>query len=192
MLVFVCRYNSVLSAQHTGMKTDILIYKDEYRERGQEDAHWRTHVPLLYMLNRKQTLSLTKRGRPVLVLGPGQSTFDHQVRDLIYRIYMDDKGKTSETGSLIVISAGRHVVLDSFLVAGLKYKDTMRPTTGFKRVMAIIASGLCSRVDLYGYSSGGGKYFHQKAKPLKHHSLAAEHYAYRVLMSRDRVCIYGL
>eukprot|EP00958_Prasinococcus_capsulatus_P003401 scaffold307_cov390-Prasinococcus_capsulatus_cf.AAC.18 len=161
----VIRYNSILLPKHTGERTHVLIYKDEYRQRNQEDPRWRKHVPLIYMLNQKQTTTLSMRGRPVLVLGPGQDDFDRRVRDFVYRIYMDDKR--------------------------LSYKDTMRPTTGFKRVMAIVASGLCTRVDLYGFSSGGGKYFHQKAKPLKHHLLAAEHYAFRVLMSNDQMCVYG-
>jgi len=70
-----------------------------------------------------------------------------------------------------------------------------RPTTGFKRVLGLIGSKLCSRVDLYGWSSGGGKYFSQREYVLAMHMLPAEHFAFRLLQSgrlpEYNVCIYG-
>ncbi|KAK3247652.1 hypothetical protein CYMTET_42853 [Cymbomonas tetramitiformis] len=65
-----------------------------------------------------------------------------------------------------------------------------RPTTGFKRVITMIGSGLCSRIDLYGFSSGGGKYFARNSFPRGLHIYPAEHLAYRVLMEENQVCIY--
>eukprot|EP00899_Mesostigma_viride_P018049 jgi/Mesvir1/26245/Mv05723-RA.1 len=70
-----------------------------------------------------------------------------------------------------------------------KYADThrthMEPSSGFRLVMSLLHSGLCSRIDLYGFSlTGVGHYF--RGDPAKHgqdlvmyykHVLGLEYYA---------------
>jgi hypothetical protein len=62
-------------------------------------------------------------------------------------------------------------------------------------VLGIIGSRLCTRVDLYGWSSGGPKYFAKTSFPFDFHMLPAEHFTYRVLQGRQGtdypVCVYG-
>lgn len=68
------------------------------------------------------------------------------------------------------------------------------PTGGLARMISIMESGLCSRVDVYGYSSGGGKYFARSAVVKEAHVINIEHYLRRVIMAAQlhgKVCIYG-
>ena len=58
----------------------------------------------------------------------------------------------------------------------------------------IIESGVCSRVDVYGFSGGGGKYFSRREKVKASHLPELEHYTRRLLSAsgvRGNVCIYG-
>lgn len=69
-----------------------------------------------------------------------------------------------------------------------------QPTGGIARVMALIDSGVCTRVDLYGFSSGGGKYFNRRATVKEAHVIRVEHFALRQLMAsgaKGKVCVYG-
>jgi len=66
------------------------------------------------------------------------------------------------------------------------------PSGGFARPINLLASKLCTRIDLYGFSGGmGGKYFAKNEKVSQAHAMAYEHWAYRYLMSEGRLCIYG-
>lgn len=66
------------------------------------------------------------------------------------------------------------------------------PSGGFSRPLNILASKLCTRVDLYGFSGlGGGKYFSKGAKVRAAHDMPFEHWAYRWLMSKGKLCVYG-
>ena len=67
---------------------------------------------------------------------------------------------------------------------------------GFSRVRAIIEllrTGVCDRLDLYGFSSGGGKYFQQSKIVSKAHPIAGENYVYRLWMAtgvHGKFCMY--
>uniref|UniRef100_A0A061RAB2 Alpha--sialyltransferase st3gal i-r2 n=1 Tax=Tetraselmis sp. GSL018 TaxID=582737 RepID=A0A061RAB2_9CHLO len=66
------------------------------------------------------------------------------------------------------------------------------PSGGFARPFALLASGLCTRVDLYGFSARpSGKYFNKNAKVLRTHLIKFEHWVYRYLMSVGKLCVYG-
>ncbi|KAK3252517.1 hypothetical protein CYMTET_38187 [Cymbomonas tetramitiformis] len=64
---------------------------------------------------------------------------------------------------------------------------------GFARPMNLLTSTLCTRIDLYGFSSSekGGKYFAKTEKVRPAHSLALEHWVNRYMMSKGRLCVYG-
>ncbi|KAK3240691.1 hypothetical protein CYMTET_49486 [Cymbomonas tetramitiformis] len=173
----VIRYNSPTSEnyrRHVGSKTSFLIYKELYRSRGQEEASQLLDAaskPRAYILNQKQVLKhaprLRFRGRPVLALGPDANKVDG-IGAAVYTAYLEASGMSSHIGSKL-----------------------RRATTGFKRALGIVASQLCSRIDMYGFSSGGGKYFARSSEPFSYHVLAAEHFAFRVLMAQQNVCVYG-
>ena len=68
---------------------------------------------------------------------------------------------------------------------------------GVSRVRAIVELlrlGVCDRLDLYGISSGGGKYFIQRMKVSSAHPIRAENFVYRLWMAtgvHGKFCMYG-
>jgi len=73
----------------------------------------------------------------------------------------------------------------------MNIKTKHASTGGFKLAMSVLASGLCTRLDLYGFSSkGGGRYF-KNAVVNTVHLIGLEHYALRVAMEENYgVCVY--
>lgn len=65
------------------------------------------------------------------------------------------------------------------------------PSGGFKLAAAFLASGFCTRLDLYGYSAyGGGRYFKDHAVDTVH-LVGLEHWSYRTAMEAGHgVCVY--
>ena len=62
---------------------------------------------------------------------------------------------------------------------------------GFKLAGDILASGLCKRVDLYGYSSeGAGKYFNLGKTMSSIHLMGLENFIYRVAQEQEMMCVY--
>ena len=50
------------------------------------------------------------------------------------------------------------------------------------------------RIDVYGFSSGGGKYFQRRYEVKDAHVINIEHLSHRILMAtgvKGKVCIYG-
>jgi hypothetical protein len=77
-----------------------------------------------------------------------------------------------------------------YTMAGAKAKN--HPSGGFSRPLSLLASGLCTRVDIYGFSSrASGKYFQRSFKVLPTHLMKFEHWVYRFLQSKGRMCVYG-
>ena len=68
------------------------------------------------------------------------------------------------------------------------------PTGGLARMISLMESGACTRVDIYGFSGGGGKYFKKSAIVKDEHIISVEHYIRRLMMAtglRGKVCVYG-
>ena len=66
------------------------------------------------------------------------------------------------------------------------------PSGGFARPMNLLASKLCRRIDLYGFSADmGGKYFKRSEKVRPAHVMSFEHWTYRYLQSQGKLCVYG-
>lgn len=76
-------------------------------------------------------------------------------------------------------------------------KKDVHPTGGFARTMSMVemvSLGVCSRLDIYGFSTGGGKYFKRKHTVKTDHIIVAEHFTYRLLMVsgvKGKICLYG-
>uniref|UniRef100_A0A061RAS9 Alpha--sialyltransferase st3gal i-r2 n=1 Tax=Tetraselmis sp. GSL018 TaxID=582737 RepID=A0A061RAS9_9CHLO len=66
------------------------------------------------------------------------------------------------------------------------------PTSGFSYALAVIASGLCTRVDMYGFSStGSGRYFQPDTPLSSAHIAGLEQWVYRLAMLEPmHVCVY--
>ena len=71
------------------------------------------------------------------------------------------------------------------------------PTGGITRLRAIIqmlSTGVCDRLDVYGFSVGGGKYFDRKHVVSHAHPISSENYFLRLMMAtgvHGKLCIYG-
>jgi len=66
------------------------------------------------------------------------------------------------------------------------------PSGGFSRPLNLLASGLCKRIDLYGFGGfSSGKYFAKSRKVMAAHLMGFEHWVYRYLQSKGKLCIYG-
>eukprot|EP00898_Chlorokybus_atmophyticus_P006059 jgi/Chlat1/6454/Chrsp45S00469 len=65
------------------------------------------------------------------------------------------------------------------------------PPGGYKWALQIMSSGLCTRIDMYGYTAKGtGKYFDRGATMRSVHNAGLDHWAYRLAMELGPVCIY--
>ena len=84
-------------------------------------------------------------------------------------------------------------------MTGIYYKKDKKitkgtPTGGLARMISLMESGACTRVDIYGFSGGGGKYFKKSAVVKDEHIISVEHYIRRLMMAtglRGKVCVYG-
>ena len=77
-----------------------------------------------------------------------------------------------------------------YAMAGAGRKN--HPSGGFSRPLSLLASGLCTRVDIYGFSSRpSGKYFEKGATVMPTHMMKFEHWVYRYLQSEGKLCVYG-
>ena len=68
------------------------------------------------------------------------------------------------------------------------------PTGGLARMISLMESGACTRVDIFGFSGGGGKYFKKSAVVKDEHVISVEHYIRRLMMATGvvgKVCVYG-
>ena len=65
------------------------------------------------------------------------------------------------------------------------------PSGGFRLAMSVIASGLCKRLDIYGYSAAGtGRYFKSAVVNAVHIS-GLEHFFFRTAMEEKLgICVY--
>lgn len=55
----------------------------------------------------------------------------------------------------------------------------------------MLASGLCTRVDVYGYTSKGtAKYFNKGKAMSTVHIMGLEHWAYRLAQQEGMMCVY--
>mmetsp|Transcript_7189 Transcript_7189/g.18457 ORF Transcript_7189/g.18457 Transcript_7189/m.18457 type:complete len:483 (-) Transcript_7189:19-1467(-) len=77
-----------------------------------------------------------------------------------------------------------------------KYKEDRKlsrgtPAGGFKFASDVLSSGLCKRVDLYGYTAqGSGKYFKRASLMKSVHISGLEHWVYREAQSMGMLCLY--
>ena len=76
-------------------------------------------------------------------------------------------------------------------------KKLPHPTGGLSRLRSMIqllSMGVCDRLDVYGFSVGGGKYFDPKKIVSHAHPISSENYFYRLYMAtgvHGKFCLYG-
>eukprot|EP00227_Mantoniella_beaufortii_P014970 CAMPEP_0197591376 /NCGR_PEP_ID=MMETSP1326-20131121/13040_1 /TAXON_ID=1155430 /ORGANISM="Genus nov. species nov., Strain RCC2288" /LENGTH=647 /DNA_ID=CAMNT_0043156789 /DNA_START=57 /DNA_END=2000 /DNA_ORIENTATION=+ len=120
---------------------------------------------LYYMIPKDIPLGFEKsNGARIVAYGPALPKWRADIKN-IYDIYKKDKKITKGT-----------------------------PTGGLARMISLMESGACSRVDIYGFSGGGGKYFKKSAVVKEEHIISVEHYIRRLMMSTGivgKVCVYG-
>mmetsp|Transcript_34382 Transcript_34382/g.57731 ORF Transcript_34382/g.57731 Transcript_34382/m.57731 type:complete len:198 (-) Transcript_34382:236-829(-) len=70
-----------------------------------------------------------------------------------------------------------------------------KAAAGFARAVALVKSGLCTEVSLYGFHTqptrGGGKYFDRKAVVTKGHTIDWDGWLLKAMMDLGYVCVYG-
>jgi len=75
-----------------------------------------------------------------------------------------------------------------------KIKDG-KPAAGLMRTQMLVKSGLCTSVDLYGFSTKGsvrsGKYFDKKAIVTKGHTIDWDGWILSAMMDLGYICVYG-
>ena len=149
----VVRYNTPIGQfqPHVGEKTWGLFIKSNYMKRGGggaaavADRSLKTiSTETIVFPNDKLVGTIKRLNRSdlrVLKEGPDMDPLKAMLKKL-YQAYELDLGL-------------RNKKRVPFKVDARGFADSK----GFKRVLALTYSGLCKRVDLYGFSSGGGKYF---------------------------------
>jgi len=165
----VIRYNSPMKKyeKSVGKKSDVIYWKirgdeKEYGQEGQKAARY-------YMFKDETKLRMVASKKEL-----GDNTF---------------KGKP-----ILWPSPRRNTVFEAaYFLYKKENKKISRGSAsgGYKLAGDILASGLCSRVDLYGYSSeGAGKYFNLGKTMSSVHLMGLENFVYRVAQEEEMVCVY--
>eukprot|EP00873_Tetraselmis_striata_P040332 jgi/Tetstr1/460596/TSEL_000521.t1 len=167
---FVVRFNVKMKGytEHVGTKTGGLWVKPHYRDR-KEDGDQK---PTKFHINPKYTPPdlAPIDGVPVLVYGPDLNNKWRAVAKKIYAMYQAESKRKG---------------------------DDVKPTGGWARMIAMVetaALGACTRLDIYGFSSGGGKYFVKNYRVDSDHAINLEHFCHRLIMHtgvKGKVCVYG-
>ena len=70
-----------------------------------------------------------------------------------------------------------------------------KAAAGFARAVALVKSGLCKSVSLYGFHTqpgkGGGKYFDKKSVVTKGHTIDWDGWLLKAMMDMGYLCVYG-
>ena len=75
-----------------------------------------------------------------------------------------------------------------------KLHHTSGGITRVRALLYMLRQGMCDRLDLYGFSAGGGKYFEPRSRVSGAHVMGAENYFYRLIMAtgvKGKFCVYG-
>eukprot|EP00899_Mesostigma_viride_P011434 jgi/Mesvir1/20291/Mv19897-RA.4 len=109
-----------------------------------------------------------------------------------FAISRDARGKAER----LYHSLREHAIVKGAL--GITKRD-LRPSIGFVMVYAIIHSGLCSHVDLYGFTPDGAAHYFEGVSAAKRdaagdmnpkHVAGLEWFAYKVAMANGKLCLY--
>ncbi|XRB22380.1 glycosyltransferase family 29 protein [Pseudoscourfieldia marina] len=168
----VFRYNGPIKGyeRDIGKKSDVMYWKVRNQEKqyGQEGQKARIVYMFkdqskYYMFGNKNEFSqMTFRGMPIL----WESSFSSKVSE----VYVEYAATNKRS-----VGSGRHAA-----------------SGGFRLAMSILASGLCTRLDIYGYSAAGtGRYFKSAVVNTVHIS-GFEHFMFRTAMEEKLgICVYN-
>ncbi|QDZ22096.1 sialyltransferase [Chloropicon primus] len=181
---FIVRFNVITEPykDHVGHRADGMLIKTNYKNT----ENHRDVVPTMYNLFPKYTpFELNPENLPGGKMPWVYNTHDYsdwrRDEEQMFWAYIEEKNLTTSAGF---------------------YGDTgvpklPHPTGGITRVRSLITllrSGVCDRLDLYGFSIGGGKYFKPEAKVSTAHPIQSENYFYRLWMAtgvQGKFCVYG-
>eukprot|EP00899_Mesostigma_viride_P016206 jgi/Mesvir1/24587/Mv21909-RA.1 len=83
------------------------------------------------------------------------------------------------------------MMMDAYSAYAAATGDLAAPMGGLKLALNVLSSGLCSRVDFYGFTArGGGKYFNRGAMLKALHAPGLAHMMLAQAMAAGRACIY--
>jgi hypothetical protein len=114
---------------------------------------------------------------------------------LLKNIDLVPKSLLVEGRKVLLRSGGAHPIArlrrELYQLSGTPSK--MHPTGGWARPLNVLASKLCERVDVYGFSGNnrGGKYFAKNLEVRPAHNMPFEHWSLRYLQSKGKLCVYG-
>ena len=165
---FVVRYNTVTKGyeKYVGKKVDGIFIKANYAQGPFKGSQRPSKLHVIPKAPPKN-LGRMPDGKMSVIYGPDVATWREDAT-AIYETYKKERK----------LKAGK-------------------PTGGWARLMGLIeqvANGSCSRLDVYGFSSGGGKYFQRRYEVKDAHVINIEHLSHRILMAtgvKGKVCIYG-
>ena len=180
---FVVRFNVVTLPfkDAVGTKAEGMLIKTNYKATEYE----RDVIPTMYNFFPKFVpFELGHEdlpgGKPALVYGVDLDLWRRDEEQMFWA-YLEEKNLTH--------FGGEH--------RGYGIPKLPHPTGGISRARALLhllRSGICSRLDMYGFSVGGGKYF-QPEKTVSHaHPIQSENYFYRLWMAtgvQGKFCVYG-
>ena len=165
---FVVRYNTITKGyeKHVGKRIDGLFIKANYAQGPFKGAQKPTRYHVIPKTVVKNFAKLPD-GKMGISYGPDIAVWREDAQ-AIYDTYKKEK----------------------------KIKEG-KPTGGWARLMGLIeqvANGPCTRLDIYGFSSGGGKYFQRRYEVKDAHVINLEHLSHRIIMAtgiKGQVCVYG-
>ena len=179
---FVARFNTVIGpfSEAVGTKTDGMFAKPNYRS-----TQYRTDTtPSKYNMFPKYVpfeLDPTHLpgGKPPLIYGVYELGVWRADLEKFFFAFLEAKNLTGD--------------LSSFGVP--KIHHTSGGITRLRAMIQMLRSGMCSRLDIYGFSAdGGGKYFEPRKKVSTAHVINGENYYYRLMMAtgvHGKLCVYG-
>ncbi|QDZ25735.1 hypothetical protein A3770_18p82530 [Chloropicon primus] len=117
-------------------------------------------------------------GKPALIYGQlGQHEWRFDIEQMFWS-YLEEKN----------MSKG----MESFGV--FKLPHTTGGITRVRAMIQLLRLGVCDRLDIYGFSVGGGKYFDKRKVVSRAHPVQSENYFYRLWMAtgiQGKFCVYG-
>ena len=173
---FVARFNVVTKPYKdaVGTKAHGIFYKTNYKSDLKPEMF---NFPPKYVPSELDPRTLPNKKPPLVygMLNLHQWRFD---LEQMFWAFLEEKNLTTP--------------METFGVPKLPHT-----TGGISRVRAMVALlrlGACDRLDIYGFSLGGGKYFEKRKVVSKAHPIQAENHFYRLWMAtgvQGKVCLYG-
>ncbi|QDZ20200.1 hypothetical protein HOP50_03g27180 [Chloropicon primus] len=178
---FVIRYNVITKPfqEAVGSRSDGLFDKMNYlgTEFAPDTTPTTYNLFPKYIPNELNPAKLSGGKKPLLYGAPFLSQWRRDANQMI-ELYKEAKNI--------------HVVIRAY--GKEKQQHASGGVTRVRAIIELLRLGVCDRVDMYGFSSGGGKYFIPRMKVSSAHPIRAENFVYRLWMAtgiHGHFCMYG-